>query len=171
MTAKTNMLVTLSAGVFLAGSACAELTYTETAEPTGGWVISINGKNYAVGLNGKVKINGDAIVTADGYNIDKDYRVTYDGREITATDNAIIFNNTPEEIRDINDTFVNLQSYAVYNYSNNDMRVGSVSGNFIGNRYTSSNSSYDNAFGGALRNHANAGIAIIENVNGVFVNN
>jgi hypothetical protein len=46
MTAKTNMLVTLSAGVFLAGSACAELTYTETAEPTGGWVISINGKNY-----------------------------------------------------------------------------------------------------------------------------
>ena len=88
MTAKTNMLVTLSAGVFLAGSACAELTYTETAEPTGGWVISINGKNYAVGLNGKVKINGDAIVTADGYNIDKDYRVTYDGREITATDNA-----------------------------------------------------------------------------------
>lgn len=51
------------------------------------------------------------------------------------------------------------------------MRVGSVSGNFIGNRYTSSNSSYDNAFGGALRNHANAGIAIIENVNGVFVNN
>lgn len=44
MTAKTNMLVTLSAGVFLAGSACAELTYTETAEPTGGWVISINGK-------------------------------------------------------------------------------------------------------------------------------
>lgn len=86
MTAKTNMLVTLSAGVFLAGSACAELTYTETAEPTGGWVISINGKNYAVGLNGKVKINGDAIVTADGYNIDKDYRVTYDGREITATD-------------------------------------------------------------------------------------
>ena len=171
MTAKTNMLVTLSAGVFLAGSACAELTYTETAEPTGGWVISINGKNYAVGLNGKVKINGDAIVTADGYNIDKDYRVTYDGREITATDNAIIFNDTPEEIRDINDTFVNLQSYAVYNYSNNDMRVGSVSGNFIGNRYTSSNSSYDNAFGGALRNHANAGIAIIENVNGVFVNN
>ena len=62
MTAKTNMLVTLSAGVFLAGSACAELTYTETAEPTGGWVISINGKNYAVGLNGKVKINGDAIL-------------------------------------------------------------------------------------------------------------
>lgn len=60
MTTKTNMLVTLSAGVFLAGSACAELTYTETAEPTGGWVISINGKNYAVGLNGKVKINGDA---------------------------------------------------------------------------------------------------------------
>lgn len=55
MTTKTNMLVTLSAGVFLAGSACAELTYTETAEPTGGWVISINGKNYAVGLNGKVK--------------------------------------------------------------------------------------------------------------------
>ena len=171
MTAKANVFITLSTGIFLAGNACAELTYTETEQPAGGWVINVDGKNYAIGLNGKVKINGDAIVTADGYNIDKDYRVTYDGREITATDNAIIFNDTPEEIRDINDTFVNLQSYAVYNYSNNDMRVGSVSGNFIGNRYTSSNSSYDNAFGGALRNHANAGIAIIENVNGVFVNN